>query len=503
MLQLTEVSKTQVPDQAPLLRPRRVLLLLLVLTFAALLLHGYHPRAEDAEIYVSSIVHLLHPSYYPFGREFFETNAKLMLFPNLVAWSVRISHLPLDWVLFLWQLASIFLLLLGCWKLSSKCFPTPAGRWAAVSLVAALLTLPIASTSLYILDQYFNPRSLFAFAIVFAIDAMVSKKYWQTALWVILIALMQPFMAVFGISYLVLLYLFGKKQTSPMPILPAVLIPALLVRDPSPAYMKTLTGHPNLFLFRWPWYSWLGVLGPLVLLAWFERIARIKQRPAMRQLAGSMILFGLIYLAGAAVIGIPQSLITLNRFEPMRSFYLVYLLLILLGGGLLGEMVLKAKTLRWLLLFVPLCLGMGYAQFQLFPADRHVEWPGAAPENPWVQAFVWIKKHTPTEAIFALPPRYESLPNEDHQGFRAIAERSRLADAGKDSSVATLYPNLPLAQECYAQTQAVKGWKHFTPRDFDRLKRDYRVTWIVVQGPAVPGITCPYRNALISVCQLN
>lgn len=485
------------------MRPRRVVLLLLALTFAALLLHGYHPRAEDAEIYVSSIVHVLHPSYYPVGREFFETNAKLMLFPDLVAWSARISHLPLDWVLFIWHLASIFLLLLGCWKIASRCFPSLAGRWASVGFVAALLTLPIASTALYILDQYFNPRSLFAFAIVFAIDAMLAKKYRQVVLWAVFMALMQPFMSVFGISYLVLLYLFGKPRPSWLPILPAGLIPVLLARDPSADYMKTLTEHANLFLFRWPWYSWLGVIGPLVLLAWFGHIGRTKQRPAMRQLTGSMILFGLIYLAGAAVIDIPRSLITLNRFEPMRSFYLVYLLLILLGGGLLGEMLLKAKTLRWLLLFAPLCAGMCYAQFQLFPGSRHVEWPGAAPKNPWVQAFVWIRRNTPTDAIFALAPHYDSIHGEDHQGFRAIAERSRLADAVKDWSVATLYPNLPLAEDCYAQTQAVKGWKHFTKANFERLKREYGVSWIVVQRPGVTGMSCPYHNSVVSVCRVN
>jgi hypothetical protein len=485
------------------LNQRRVLLFLLLLTFGALLLHGYHPRAEDAEIYVSSIVQVLHPSYYPVGREFFEANARQMLFPNLVAWSVRLSHLPLDWDLFVWHLASIFLLLLGCWKLAGKCFPTLPGRLAPVCLVAALLTLPIANSALYILDQYFNPRSLFAFAAVFAIDATIQKKFVQAALWLAFMAAMQPFMAVFGISYVVLLYLTGAWKRAWAPILPASLIPVLLVRHPSAAYMRSLTEHPDLFLFRWPWYGWLGAVAPLAILWWIARIGRAKQRPALCQLAASASLYGLIYLMGAIVISIPESLVTLNRLEPLRSLYLVYLMLILLGGGLLGEMMLKAKPLRWLLLFVPLCAGMCYAQFQLFPASRHVEWPGVAPKNPWVRAFVWIRRNTPTSAIFALPPRYDGIRGEDHQGFRAIAERSALADSAKDWSVSTLYPNLPLADNCFSQTQAVKGWKGFNRADFERLKRDYGVSWIVVQRPSVAGLACPYRNSVVSVCQVN
>lgn len=482
---------------------RRVLLFLLPLTLTALFLHGYHPRAEDAEIYVSSIVQVLHPSYYPVGREFFETNAKQMLFPSLVAWSVRLSHLPLDWDLFVWHLASIFLLLLGCWKLAAKCFATLSGRLAAVCLIAALLTLPIASTDLYILDQYFNPRSLFAFAAVFAIDATMERKFIQAALWLVFMAAMQPFMAVFGISYVVLLYLTGERKTAWASVFPAFLVPVLLARHPSAAYMRSLAEHPDLFLFRWPWYGWLGAVAPLAILWWIARIGRAKQRPALCRLAASSGLFGLIYLAGAVAISIPESLTTLNRFEPLRSLYLVYLMLILLGGGLLGEMTLKAKPLRWLLLFAPLCAGMCYAQFQLFPASRHLEWPGAAPRNPWVRAFVWVRRNTPTDAIFALPPRYDDIRGEDHHGFRVIAERSAMADSGKDWSVSTLYPNLPLADDCFSQTEAVKGWKHFNRADFERLKRDYGVSWIVVQRPSVPGLTCPYRNNVVSVCQVN
>ncbi|HVB35135.1 MAG TPA: hypothetical protein VNJ52_12290 [Patescibacteria group bacterium] len=216
-----------------------------------------------------------------------------------------------------------------------------------------------------------------------------------------------------------------------------------------------------------------------------------------------MALFGLICLAGAIVFSIPASLVTLLRFQPMRYLYLVYLFLILLGGGLLREMLLKAKPLRWLLLFVPLCAGMSYAQFRLFPQSRHVEWPGAAPEDQWVQAFVWIRGHTPTGAIFALNPNYMNDPGENHQGFRAIAERSRLSDLADDWSVATLFPEKPLADRAWSEMQAERGWEHFTRANFERLKREYGVTWIVVQRPGVDGVTCPYRNSAVSVCRVN
>jgi len=129
--------------------------------------HGYHPFAEDAEIYLPGVEKILHPELFPVGQEFFLSHAKLTLFPNLVALSLRVTHLPLETGLFLWHLASIFLLLLACWELSRLFFQNTAARWSGVCLVAALLTIPVAGTALYILDQYLNPRNLAAFAGIF------------------------------------------------------------------------------------------------------------------------------------------------------------------------------------------------------------------------------------------------------------------------------------------------------------------------------------------------
>lgn len=475
---------------------------LLLLTLAALLVHGYHPYAEDAEIYVPAIVRLLHPAFFPVNRAFFETNGHLTLFPELVAWSVRLSHLPLAWVLFLWHVGSIFLFFVAVWKLASKCFPSASGRWGAVALLAALLTIPIAGTNLYILDQYLNPRSLAAFAVLFAIDAVLERKFLRGALWLVFTVLVHPIMAAFGVCYVVLLSFGGRARPLRAAVLPALLIPGLLVPHTSPAYLQCFQDHRFLSLLHWHWYGWLGALAPLAFLLWFARLARRRHRPALERLAATTAVFCLLFFVAALVIAIPSSLISLGRFQPLRSLFLVYVLLFLFAGGFLGEAVLKAKPLRWLLLFVPLCAGMAYAQFALFPASRHVEWPGVFPKNPWEQAFLWIRSNTPPQAVFALDPYFLNIPGEDHQGFRAIAERSRLADAVKDWSDATMYPGLPLADECLAQVQAAEGWEHFKPADFARLQRTYGISWVVLPQPGVPGLACPYRNSAVLVCQL-
>jgi hypothetical protein len=139
------------------------------MTAGALLVNGYHPYAEDAEIYLPGVERILNPNLFPLGREFFAAHASLTLFPNLVALSIRITHLPFESGLLLWHVASIFLLLLACWELSGVCFSSARAQWGSACMVAALLTIPVAGTALYILDQYLNPRNLAAFAAIFAV----------------------------------------------------------------------------------------------------------------------------------------------------------------------------------------------------------------------------------------------------------------------------------------------------------------------------------------------
>jgi hypothetical protein len=89
-------------------------------------------------------------------------------------------------------------------------------------------------------------------------------------------------------------------------------------------------------------------------------------------------------------------------------------------------------------------------------------------------------------------------PGEDRIGFRALAERSRLADANKDSGAVAMFP--PLADEWWEQFQAQKDWQHFTRADFLRLREKYQVGWTVLQ---TLNLSCPYRNSVVAVCQIG
>jgi hypothetical protein len=166
---------------------------------------------------------------------------------------------------------------------------------------------------------------------------------------------------------------------------------------------------------------------------------------------------------------------------------------------------------------------MFYAQRQMFPATEHLELPGATSENAWLQAFAWIRLNTPADALFALDPHYVELPGEDYHGFRALAERSVLADYDKDAGMAARVPRL--APRWLKEVTAQSGWQNFQAADFQRLQNEFGVTWIILsrphlQGPdsqvdvvlGIPGsdqqadnmsgMTCPYQNRQLRVCRL-
>jgi hypothetical protein len=320
---------------------------LLLLTLGALAVHGYHPYAEDAEIYLPGIKKLLHPALYPSGTEFFESHASLTLFPNLIAASVRLTHIPFDYAIFIWYLASIFLLLLACWEFSGVCFGTTRARWGAVTLIACLLTLPVAGTALYLMDQYLNPRNLAAFAAVFAVTRVLEKKYGQAAAWIIFAAVVHPLMASFAIAFCAVLIFLDK---APKPAIgSAALLPfTSFFAPPSPAYREAMRFHISHFLPQWQWYEWVGLIAPFAVLILLGRIARSRNLKNLERICRAAVVYELVYIAFALIIAIPQRFEALARLQPLRSLLLVYIFMLMAIGGLVAQYILEDHVWRWL-----------------------------------------------------------------------------------------------------------------------------------------------------------
>jgi hypothetical protein len=309
-------------------------------------------------------------------------------------------------------------------------------------------------------------------------------------------------MGAFAVSLCLLWRALEKFEVRLPTIAAVVVLPwKRFFAQSSPAYHEAARFHGFHYIMNWQWYEWLGIVAPAPIFWWLGRLAQRRGLQKLSALCRALVIYNLVYFVAGIVFSVPKRFEALARIQPLRSLHLLYMLLILIGGGFIAEYVLKNRPWRWLALFLPLCGGMFYAQRTLFPASDHIEWPWAAPKNPWEQAFLWVRKSTPVDAVFAVDPLYIKIPGEDTVGFRAGAERSSLADGYKDSGTVSMFPQL--ADDWWEQFQAQRNWKNFDLSDFERLRQKYGVDWVVLQAPGIAGLSCTYENSAVKVCPLR
>jgi hypothetical protein len=471
----------------------------MLLTCLAILVAGYHSGVEDDAIYLPALKKMLDPALFPHDALFFTSQTKVFVMLRAVAFSSRLAHIPLQWMQLLWHLASIFLLVAGAWYLAERCFDELRDRVAGVALVCALLTMPVAGTSLFIADQYLHPRTLACAAILFATGAVLERRSKLAIICSLLTLLVHPLMAAFGIAFLIVLALPLDRLHSSAVIALATL-PLPIIARPNAAWREAALTRSYFFLWQWRWYEWLGIFAPMALLWWFSKLAEKSGSLVLARFCQRLVLFSVILSAAGMVVGIPAQLDWLAPIQPMRHLQLVYLLMILTGGGLFARHVLQKKIWRWLLVFVPLCAGMFFVQRQSFSSSAHIEIPGEPVANRWVQCFGWVRQNTPPDAYFAVDPAYMNRPNEDNYGFRAIAERSKLADYSKDAGVVAVTADLAPAWK--QQVDAMRGYQDFRREDFLRLKKQFGIGWALVEKE-IPGLSCPYRRDDLYVCRIE
>jgi len=435
------------------------------------------------------------------------------LFDNWMAGFVQQTGMQVAWAELLWQWISILVLLGACLSIVRHLFKDTRAHWAGIAMVAAMFTLPVTGTGLYIMDQHLHPRNPATALILLAVSRVLARKHWQAAPLAAVAFVLHPMMSAFGVSFCFALSLASMKQLPvhlrslrerlvPNEATPlAALIPfGWVFSPPSQIWLAAMRSRHWFSVYHWEWYEWLGAVAPVALFWVVAKVARRQGEENLAQFATAVFWFGVFQQAVAMVIQGPEALIGLTTFEPMRFLHLVYIFMALVGGAYLGRFVLGTRVWRWALFLVIFNGGMFFAQRQLFAGTAHIEFPSAPSANPWLQAFDWIRRNTPEDAYFALDPRYMAADGEDYHSFRALAERSQLADAIKDATVLTKVPELCPTWE--RQVEAEEGWRNFQLGDFKRLKEEFGVDWVLVQFPPPPGLACPWHNRTLTVCRI-
>jgi hypothetical protein len=455
----------------------------------------------------------LNPALFPHDAAFFQLQMRTSVFDTWMARFVQFSGVSLVWSELLWQWLSIIMILWACWSIICQLFEETAARWAGLAMVAAMFTLPVAGTALFIVDQYLHPRAMATALVLFGVSRIMAGKRWQAIPFAVLGFVLHPLMGALGLSFCCSLTLTTSEPVRarlrilrsylvPQGVTPVLaIIPFGWVFDPpSPTWLEALHSRHWFRVYQWEWYEWLGAVAPLILFWLVSRLARKRGETKLEHFTAAVFFYGAFQLTVAMIVLGPESLIGLSTLEPMRFLHLVYVFMVLVGGAYLGMYVLKARVWRWAVFLLLAYGGMFVAQRQLFAGTAHIEMPSMTTANPWLQAFDWIKHNTPQDAYFALDPKYMDAPGEDYHSFRALAERSQLADAVKDTSMVTKVPELgPVWKQ---QVDAQAGWSRFQLADFERLKAQFGVNWVVVSNPQPEGLNCSWRNSAVSVCQI-
>jgi hypothetical protein len=489
-------------------------LAVLAFTLLGFAVMGYHPGAEDDGVYLSAVKANLQPALFPHDADFFRIQLQATQFDGWMAQFVRSTGMPVTWAELSWHLISLFLILWACSSIARKLFSDARAQWAGVALVTAMFTLPVAGTALTLVDQYLHPRALASALVLVAVARILASKHWQAIPLLLLAFAMHPIMAALGASFCVFLTMTTAEQVrrsfdstrSREHALQRVSGAAAAVplgwifESPNSSWRKALDAKPYLHLNQWAWYEWLGALAPIFLFWLLWRMAKRREETPLARFALAVFLYGVFQMAVAIVIVETPALVRLVPLQPMRFLQPIYFFMMLIGGGLLGKYALKGSIWRWAAFLLAINGGMLYAQRQLFSSSEHLELPGRPTANPWLQAFAWIRQNTPTNAYFALGASYMDAPGEDYHSFRARAERSMLADANKDAAMATQVPELAPVWE--RQVAAQQGWRTFQLADFERLKTDFGVNWVLVSYPQPAGLACRWHNGSLAVCRL-
>ena len=503
--------------------------LLILLSLATFLLNGYHPLAEDGGLYVAGVQLTLDPSLFPHYTVFVSEHLHFSIFAPVLATLVHLTHLSLAWILLLTNLFSLWLTFYAAHRILQLTISSLPAQLAGLCLLAAFWSIPIAGTSLLLMDPYVTARSLSTplslLAVAFALDDRSAlKPLLAASLCLILAAGFHPLMAAYAFAFILILRLTRLRRRflayAILTVAALALAALLQTLAPTefPAILAAEKSRYYWFLSQWQWFELLGLAGPLAVLA--ALLLRYRKHPSPRNdaaatLCRASIAIGSIATLVALLFAHESSRAHLvARMQPLRVFLLIYALMTLLLGATLTELALEAShrlrsvparnalAVTPVAILLALAATMFYVQRQTFPASTHLEFPWRAQRNPnpWVQAFLWCRNNTPPDALVALDTRYVNEDGEDAQTFRPIALRSALPDFSKDGGEAAITPALADQWQQGADAQINLSSETDALRDA-RLK-PLHVTWMVLHAAAPTTHPCPYNNGNLKVCRL-
>ncbi len=271
-------------------------------------------------------------------------------------------------VLLLLYVTSIWLTLFSAWKIANLSGCSREGCAGAATVLALTLTMPVAGTSLLLMDPYVTARSISTPCSLLALVGVLRMlESWEegrgmrwgdcglvaVSLFVAVIA--HPLMGGYALGCVILMACLSLRNPK-WKIISTVGVCLLsfglaafvswLAPAQSGSYTEAAQTRTYWFLDDWHWYEWVGLIAPLCVLAalWGQ-----KRKQSSQADAGAHCTCGRCDrdCGGRPVARESSRTYEVARLQPLRIYQMIFLLTLMAIGAMLGEWVLRRSVGRW------------------------------------------------------------------------------------------------------------------------------------------------------------
>jgi len=444
---------------------------------------GYRYGASDQALYVPAVLRHLEPQAFPRDAALIDTQARLMLNDDLIAAAVRLTHLSLPHLFFVFYLAGLALLYVAAMRFGGRIYRS---RWALLALAAALtLRHAIAKTGANTLEGYFHPRqAAFAFGILAAAAFLERKDRVALAL-LACAAAVHTTIALWFAVWLGVAFWFGRPRARV--VLAALGALAVLggaialsagamagrfVRMDS-EWLAVIADKDYLFPLAWPLNVWITnlITVPIVVSCWRQRrrasLTVPGETPLVLGAMALLLIFGASLPFNAMRLAIAVQLQIARIFWILDFLATVYLVWWLTEGpwktkpAIVVAVVVLVSTLRG-----------AYACFVEFP-NRKVFALDIAHAD-WRDAMTWAQTTDPGSGWLADPMHAVVYGSS----LRAAGHRDVLLERVKDRALAMYDRGIAMRVADRERALELLAWN--TPDGARALARRFGLDYLVV-----------------------
>ena len=470
---------------------------------------GYRFGASDQALYIPAILRHLDPALFPRDAGLIDTQARLMLNDDAIAWIVRSTGVSLPHLFIALYVLTLIVHFAAALRLGARFYRTGG----AVIALAAALTLrhAIAKTGANTLEGYFHPRILaFGFGLLAVAMFLERRDRMGTAL-IAAAGVAHTTVGIWFAIWLTVAAWFGRpawrRRISLVVGALAVIALVALSRGPfagrleriDAEWLSVIADKDYLFPLAWPLAAWVtnAVSIPIILLAWrSRRRAGLTIDGETPLVAGAMALV-VIFICwlpfDAARVALAVQMQTSRIFWMLDALATIYIVWLLAEGA--GRSRPSAKrAAATAMLIAALSIGRGlYICFREF-SDRPI-FAVDLQHSDWRQAMAWART-SPTRSAWLADPLHAALYGSS---VRAAGYRDVLLEDIKDSALA-MYDR-GIAMRVADRRRTLESLKWDTPDGARALGRRYDLDYLVTSRPvALPVV---YRAGSLTIYSLR